>query len=187
VRSPTKSDPKTLNLENKLKTLQNENKKLQEDLTFVKEENKILRQSQENIEKYKDATEHYRQIAEDKFKECSSLAEEIICLRTDLDRLNLKYLHTQRELHGPKNSQSLSKSGIQLTNNSSPRNTKLEKSKLLEKKRSLGRQAKVMETGSRQMKKVTIVAPKQKHEGNWDAYDEIETPSPVAFGIMPVC
>ena len=40
---------------------------------------------------------YYKQLAEQKVKECSTLAEEIICLRTDLDRSHSAFLHLQRE------------------------------------------------------------------------------------------
>jgi len=156
-------------LETQMKTIQNDNKKLQSDITFLWEQNKKLRKQQEDVDKYKEAVEHYKKEAEDKFRECSSLAEEIICLRTDLDRLNLKYFKSQKELN---KSPPLKDLGVKAMMPLSS----------FSRKKSIGTPG----SATKSQKKVTIIAPKQKHESNWDVPEDIQTPSPMVFGVIPL-
>jgi len=168
-KSPKRTQESVKALETQMKTIQNDNKKLQSDITFLWEQNKKLRKQQEDVDKYKEAMEHYKKEAEDKFKECSSLAEEIICLRTDLDRLNLKYFKSQKELN---KSPPLKDLGV----------------KAMMPLSSFSRKKSIGTPGSevRSQKKVTIIAPKQKHENNWDVPEDIQTPSPMVFGVIPL-
>jgi uncharacterized protein (DUF342 family) len=72
--------------------------KLTEELEFLRDENSSLTKGLKEMEdSAKNDILFYKQLAEDKFKECSSLAEEIICLRTDLDRSHSNYLRMQRQ------------------------------------------------------------------------------------------
>ena len=169
-KSPKRVQESMKVIESQMKVIQNDNKKLQNDVTFLWEQNKKLRKQQEDIDKYKEAMEHYKKVAEDKFKECSSLAEEIICLRTDLDRLNLKYFKSQKELNrSPPPLKNLT--GIEVKPLSS-----------FARKKSIGTPG----SESKSQKKVTIIAPKQKHESNWDVPEDIQTPSPMVFGVIPL-
>jgi len=172
-KSPKRAQEKSLEIQ--LKAIQNDNKKLQSDITFLWEQNKKLRKEREDIDKYKEATEHYKKVAEEKLRECSSLAEEIICLRTDLDKLNLKYFKSQRELN---------KSPPYVTpvkNLASPKVKPGTPLSSFARKKSIGTPGEI-----RSQKKVTIIAPKQKHESNWDVPEDIQTPSPMVFGVIPL-
>ena len=71
--------------------------KLKEQIDNLKQEKAKLYDIAKNSNRYKEESLYYKSVVDDKFKECSSLAEEIICLRTDLDRAHSNYLRLQRE------------------------------------------------------------------------------------------
>ena len=71
--------------------------KLKEQIDNLKQEKAKLSDIAKNSNRYKEESLYYKCLVNDKFKECSSLAEEIICLRTDLDRTHSNYLRLQRE------------------------------------------------------------------------------------------
>jgi len=62
----------------------------------------FLKNLLKKAKKQKQLVEHYQKLADVRFKECSALAEEIICLRTDLDRSHSNYLRIQREQNSGK-------------------------------------------------------------------------------------
>lgn len=67
--------------------------KYKEEVEFLKNENSTLRKTVDELHINDNGdTEYYKKLAEDKFRECSALAEEIICLRTDLDRSHSNFL-----------------------------------------------------------------------------------------------
>ena len=87
-------------MKKRLSVDQNE-KNNQKDVSTLKEEIDILKQkfaeaTQLSIQN-KNESIYYKNLVDCKFKECSSLAEEIICLRTDLDRAHSNFLRLQRE------------------------------------------------------------------------------------------
>ena len=87
-------------MKTRLSVDQNENNN-QKDISTLKEEIDILKQksaeaTQLSIQN-KNESIYYKNLVDCKFKECSSLAEEIICLRTDLDRAHSNFLRLQRE------------------------------------------------------------------------------------------
>ena len=85
-----------------LELIRKENQETVKVLEFLKNENEILKKSVEEGQKQKQLAEHYQKLADVRFKECSALAEEIICLRTDLDRSHSNYLRIQREQNSGK-------------------------------------------------------------------------------------
>jgi len=91
-----------LYLTKELEVIRKENQETVKVLEFLKDENEILKKSVEEGQKQKKLAEHYQKLADVRFKECSALAEEIICLRTDLDRSHSNYLRIQREQNSGK-------------------------------------------------------------------------------------
>jgi len=91
-----------LYLTKELELIRKENQETVKVLEFLKNENEILKKSVEEGQKQKQLAEHYQKLADVRFKECSALAEEIICLRTDLDRSHSNYLRIQREQNSGK-------------------------------------------------------------------------------------
>jgi hypothetical protein len=91
-----------LYLTKELEVIRKENQETVKVLEFLKDENEILKKSVEEGQKQKQLAEHYQKLADVRFKECSALAEEIICLRTDLDRSHSNYLRIQREQNSGK-------------------------------------------------------------------------------------
>jgi len=92
-----KEQKEYLHLAKELEEIRNESQETIKVLEFLKNENDILKKSVEEGKKQKQLVEHYQKLADVRFKECSALAEEIICLRTDLDRSHSNYLRIQRE------------------------------------------------------------------------------------------
>ena len=80
-----------------LELIKSENKETGRTVEFLKDENDALKRTLEEGQKNQEIAEHYQKLADVRFKECSALAEEIICLRTDLDRSHSNYLRIQRE------------------------------------------------------------------------------------------
>jgi len=93
--SPT-SSRKGSNLRESVEQLKEENQNIKKSLEFLKDENSVLKKSLTGVKKTQDEAEYYKNLAEYKFKECSKLAEEIICLRTDLDRCNSNLVRAQK-------------------------------------------------------------------------------------------
>jgi len=71
--------------------------RLREQIEQLKQENEKLSRGANLSNKHKEDSHYYKALSDAKFKECSSLAEEIICLRTDLDRSHSNFLRVQRE------------------------------------------------------------------------------------------
>ena len=165
-------------MEANLKAAQSEAKKLKNEIALLKEQNKKLAQAQEEIEKHKNAADHYKDIAEKKFKDCTSLAEEIICLRTDLDRLHGKYIKAQNASKMLAVSSSVQRLETQLEDST------LQKTDMTSKRRS-SVECPAPQSGRVLKRRVTIVAPIQKHENLWDLCDDMDTPKPTAFQISP--
>lgn len=92
-----KSSSQHINISNRINEEPNEDE--DDELEFIKNENRSLRKTVEELQKVSEESEYYKKLAEAKFRECSALAEEIICLRTDLDRSHTNYLRIQRQ-HG---------------------------------------------------------------------------------------
>lgn len=168
--------------EDGIKAAEIENKKLKNAMDVLREENKKLRKFQEENSKSSEAINYYKNIAEIKFRECSALAEQIICLRTDLDRLHSKYLKAQKELQGVTSPQSARKTNGQ-QDKLTPKKEKNYNSSLA-RGGSLGSNSSEAEVKIK--KKVTIIAPMQKHENIWENSEDIKTPSPMVFGNMPL-
>lgn len=80
-----------------IESIKVENKETSKTVEFLKVENDMLKNDLEESQKYKELAEHFEKLADTRFKECSALAEEIICLRTDLDRSHSNFLRIQRE------------------------------------------------------------------------------------------
>jgi len=93
----TKADTNTKDSARTLYTDRDRDQYLREEIEFLRNENEALKKAASETEKYKEEAEYYRKLSEAKFKECSALAEEIICLRTELDRSHSNYLRIQRE------------------------------------------------------------------------------------------
>ena len=85
------------NIAHELESVRSESSEMARMVEFLKNENEILKKSFEDTSNQRDLTDHYQKLSELRFRECSALAEEIICLRTDLDRSHSNYLRVQRE------------------------------------------------------------------------------------------
>jgi len=96
-KNEAKEQKEIANLIDELEIIKNQNLEAMKIMDFLKNENEALKKTIEDGEKYKQVVEHYQKLADIRFKECSALAEEIICLRTDLDRSHSNYLRIQRE------------------------------------------------------------------------------------------
>ena len=70
---------------------------IKKTLAYLAGENNKLKQSVLEIKKYEKDAEYYKNLSESKLKECCALAEEIITMRTHLDRKNSTYLKSQIE------------------------------------------------------------------------------------------
>jgi len=101
-KADEKEHKEYLHLTKELEEIRNENQETIKVLEFLKNENDVLKKSVEEGKKQKQLVEHYQKLADVRFKECSALAEEIICLRTDLDRSHSNYLRIQREQNSGK-------------------------------------------------------------------------------------
>ena len=92
--------------------------KLKEQIDNLKQEKTKLCNAEKNSTRYKEQSLYYKCLVNDKFKECSSLAEEIICLRTDLDRAHSNYLRLQRERKAAESEKSQSLISVSQDNDS---------------------------------------------------------------------
>ena len=70
---------------------------LKEQINNLMQKNNKLFEETEKSNEYKNKSLYYKSLVDCKFKECSALAEEVICLRTDLDRAHSNFLRLQRE------------------------------------------------------------------------------------------
>jgi len=73
-----------------------EREKIKEALEILKNENAGLKKAASDLAKYESEVNYYQTLAESRLKERSTLAEEIIKLRTNLDRSHSNYLKVQR-------------------------------------------------------------------------------------------
>lgn len=91
-----KDATKLLQQQQAIEELKKENLQVKKASDLLKVENEKLRNALAEAKKGAANTDYYKNLAESKFKECSKLAEEIICLRSDLDRCQSDYLKMHR-------------------------------------------------------------------------------------------
>src|SRR5688572_11480704 len=91
------STKKSTQTEKVIEELRRENEDMKKTIELLRTENDILKKSQADTKRIQNESQYYKGLAETKFKECTKLAEEIICLRSDLDRSHSNYLRVQKE------------------------------------------------------------------------------------------
>jgi len=81
--------------------LKKENENIKKTLEFLQNENEALRRTVADVNKYQKEVSYYKGLAESRLKDSSTLAEEIIFLRTTLDKSHFNYLKVQKSQTTP--------------------------------------------------------------------------------------
>ena len=81
---------------NSVDELKKENENIKKTLEFLQNENEALRRTVADVSKYQNEVNYYKNLAESRLKDSSTLAEEIIFLRTTLDKSHFNYLKVQK-------------------------------------------------------------------------------------------
>ena len=97
LSNPTRRSPQISQLHAELEAFKEESQEIQKTMEFLQDENDVLKKSAIDINKLHFEAEYYKNMAESGLKEASTLAEQIISLRKNLDLSHSKFLKIQRQ------------------------------------------------------------------------------------------